>query len=242
MPLWPAYAAARIEDFLSASCEPLRPEIPDTTLDEFRSVMRGHLEDCVKAAEERGALDDATAEGVLDEILRNFGNPKRIAKAWRRSWIVSDRSAMRRATWVAMACFGVAGLVWPAIGDTVRGNGASLMMALPIMAGFCAGLISQGRAPMASLLAQGILFAPMVAINTAVFLVPKVVQVMQARGAGHVSFREFASTFGELLYSPVNISLLLVAGAGFAALGWLGAVAGAAARAQVNLRQIASHR
>jgi hypothetical protein len=147
----------RIEDYLDHVCAPLVGVVPYAKRQELRAELRTHLEARAATYEELGK----SAEIATLEALRQFGDPRDLARQWAREWAKAPPTGRVEPAWramvVALGCFGVAtvlALALIVLERETRGSLASdvrssmwfaALYLLPLLAGLTTGLLAPAR-------------------------------------------------------------------------------------------------
>jgi hypothetical protein len=145
----------RIDDYLDHLYAPLVGRVPYDVRQQIRSELRTHLEALVAAGQEIGASPDQ----AIREALAQFGDPRRVAREWIRSWRRSappgGAESARPATLVALGTFGVATSLALALFATLMASAPVapwaglwvpfLVCVVPLLAGLTTGILSPAR-------------------------------------------------------------------------------------------------
>ena len=159
-------ADARLHDYLDHVCAPLVGIVPYDRRHELRAELRDHLEGLVASHEERG-ID---REVAVANALRQFGDPRRLARQCAREWSAPKVPVHLQPAWkalpTALCSFafatsialvlnltkqqgfapGVAGATWGALTPGIKFLiWLSVLYLLPLIAGLGTGLLAPAR-------------------------------------------------------------------------------------------------
>jgi hypothetical protein len=165
----------RTEDYLDHVCAPLVGVVPYVKRQELRAELRAHLEAMVASYQELGQ----SPEMAVVEALRQFGDPRDLARQWAREWKGAASPArltpVARAMVAALGCFGLAtaaALIFVWITMTPGGYSLGedawrfvpflltlLFFLLPLLSGIATGLLAPARSGLGTFYALAVILA-----------------------------------------------------------------------------------
>jgi hypothetical protein len=167
----------RLDDYLDQVYAPLVGVVPYAKRQELRAELRGHLEALVSGYQEL----EPDPGAAVPAALRQFGDPRRLARRLARAWAPEKSASVWRATLTALALFGpaaglgLASLFWWDMAEALEtgpfpmgGLGVEcLKVALvsPLIAGLVTGLLAPARAALGTFYALALLIVPSVLLS-----------------------------------------------------------------------------